>query len=463
MRARSLRSVPSLPYIQNSLHSSQKVLTQPWKLKNNLLSLVMRRSVSGGAMTRFSSKDTIFCTNPNYRFPARMVVHITGSSDISGVNMDFDSPDVMKDFPGLYASELNKQCNNDSDYSDENEKVMKKDILIGKRKEKKDKDKGYAALEGESSADENFKSRSPSKTKKAKSFKFSTKTKEKRDKSREKEKDVEKKKDRDKKNDKKVDKEKMKSEKTKKLKQSVDETSDIGESGAKLPDRPEDIDNELKKQESLLAQIHKEGNVGCISKHREELLWEVQRIITQLKRKLKTANKDKEAVAERVESQAEEEEIKRSDPEVVEKSQDVAESSDAQKQNLSIVPESLHEGIDIDRPSDIEDSSNVAPEQSALDNTLTLLQLKNDGLHLLRDSLLKDIKAEHNQIMMLKSQLTTEAPTVAMVPHENLNEVMDLFLKENQILQIKKINLVRQIIEEQEMCIELKAQIMSKS
>lgn len=36
---------------------------------------------------------------------------------------------------------------------------MKKEILIGKRKEKKDKDKGYAALEGESSADENFKSR----------------------------------------------------------------------------------------------------------------------------------------------------------------------------------------------------------------------------------------------------------------------------------------------------------------
>lgn len=29
--------------------------------------------------------------------------------------MDFDSPDVMKDFPGLYASELNKKCSNDSD------------------------------------------------------------------------------------------------------------------------------------------------------------------------------------------------------------------------------------------------------------------------------------------------------------------------------------------------------------
>lgn len=93
--------------------------------------------------------------------------------------MDFDSPDVMKDFPGLYASELNKKCSNDSDCkisnqikdtlntyylildSDENDKGMKKDMLIGKRKDKKDKkdkERGYAALEGESS-DENCKSR----------------------------------------------------------------------------------------------------------------------------------------------------------------------------------------------------------------------------------------------------------------------------------------------------------------
>lgn len=29
--------------------------------------------------------------------------------------MDFESPDVMKDFPGLYASEMNKKGSNDSD------------------------------------------------------------------------------------------------------------------------------------------------------------------------------------------------------------------------------------------------------------------------------------------------------------------------------------------------------------
>lgn len=42
----------------------------------------------------------------------------------------------------------------DSDES--NDKVTKKELLIGKRKDKKDnkKDRGYAALEGESSAEE---------------------------------------------------------------------------------------------------------------------------------------------------------------------------------------------------------------------------------------------------------------------------------------------------------------------
>lgn len=54
-------------------------------------------------------------------------------------------------------------------------------------------------------------------------------------------------------------------------------------SSAQLPDDPELMERELLKQESLLAQIHAEMNIGFISKQREELLWEVQRIITQLK------------------------------------------------------------------------------------------------------------------------------------------------------------------------------------
>lgn len=50
-----------------------------------------------------------------------------------------------------------------------------------------------------------------------------------------------------------------------------------------LPETVEEIHCELRKQESLLSQIHTEMNSGVHSKKREEELWETQRIITQLK------------------------------------------------------------------------------------------------------------------------------------------------------------------------------------
>lgn len=91
--------------------------------------------------------------------------------------MDFESPDVEKDFPGLYASEtIGKSQERDVHYSDE-EKVSKKELLIGKLKDKKDKkDKGYVAFEGESSDGEMDESKGKGKKSKA-SFKFPGKEK----------------------------------------------------------------------------------------------------------------------------------------------------------------------------------------------------------------------------------------------------------------------------------------------
>ncbi|KAH0554597.1 ralA-binding protein 1 [Cotesia glomerata] len=128
--------------------------------------------------------------------------------------MDFESPDVEKEFPGLYASESARKSN-ESDFSDDgsHDKHAKKELL-GKKKDKKDKkDRGYATLEGESSPDEDQETKSPSKSKKSKTFKFPSK---KREKSREKDskeketdKDAKKKRDKDDKhND--TDKEKRK-------------------------------------------------------------------------------------------------------------------------------------------------------------------------------------------------------------------------------------------------------------
>lgn len=54
-------------------------------------------------------------------------------------------------------------------------------------------------------------------------------------------------------------------------------------SGAQLPNDLESLEKELLKQESLLSQIHQEMNEGIFIRPRQELLWEVQRMITQLK------------------------------------------------------------------------------------------------------------------------------------------------------------------------------------
>ena len=57
-----------------------------------------------------------------------------------------------------------------------------------------------------------------------------------------------------------------------------------------LPDSPQAIEEEMKKQESLLAELHAEISSGVVvGKAREEQLWEQQRIVTQLKRNLRHA------------------------------------------------------------------------------------------------------------------------------------------------------------------------------
>lgn len=54
-------------------------------------------------------------------------------------------------------------------------------------------------------------------------------------------------------------------------------------SGALLPESEEALVKELLKQESFLSQLHAEMNEGFYSQNRQEMLWEVQRILTQLK------------------------------------------------------------------------------------------------------------------------------------------------------------------------------------
>jgi len=80
---------------------------------------------------------------------------------------------------------------------------------------------------------------------------------------------------------------------------------------SQLPDSPQGIEEEMKKQESLLAELHSEMSSGvAVSKAREEQLWEQQRIVTQLKRNLRTAkNREANKVVQEQEQEWGEEEL----------------------------------------------------------------------------------------------------------------------------------------------------------
>ncbi|XP_040578685.2 LOW QUALITY PROTEIN: uncharacterized protein [Lepeophtheirus salmonis] len=58
-----------------------------------------------------------------------------------------------------------------------------------------------------------------------------------------------------------------------------------------LPECPEEIEEEIRKQDSLLGDLHLQISSGLLQKKTEEQIWEQQRIVTQLKRKLRTEKK----------------------------------------------------------------------------------------------------------------------------------------------------------------------------
>lgn len=100
--------------------------------------------------------------------------------------------------------------------------------------------------------------------------------------------------------------------------------------------------------------------------------------------------------------------------------------------------------------------------RSTTDDEILLLKYKNQDLLHLKESLQQEIENQKKEIIWLKGQLADDRMPLVLPARSstgNLGEVMDLLKKENQILEIEKINLVRQIMEQQEICIELKARL----
>ncbi|XP_055690158.1 ralA-binding protein 1 [Lutzomyia longipalpis] len=147
--------------------------------------------------------------------------------------MEFESPDVEKEFPGLYASQA--RTGEDVDDGEGGRSARRRD---------RKKDKGYATLSGDSS---------PEKERKRKAFKFTPKVHH-----------------------------------IFPWCRPQPPPPAVGNDATTppLPEDPAEVAAELERQERLLEQLHedirREGSVD-----REEQLWAVQRTVTHLKRRLR--------------------------------------------------------------------------------------------------------------------------------------------------------------------------------
>lgn len=242
----------------------------------------------------------------------------------------------------------------------------------------------------------------------------------------------------------------------------------ITPSNPKLPETAADIQMELRKQESLLTQIHAEMNAGFVSKKREEQLWEVQRIITQLKRKLRGFEK-------RHEKSIEESQIAKTNvlpnisdttdsSTIMQRGQNIFRETDNSSANQNIncshTEEQVPNVVNIESPEttkvkssirlhektpDVQEESEKVPEseQSSVDeddshpeglyideelsflmvpkthpdySQLIRLQLENRELLLWKAQLQARITAERAEILRLKQQLTTVGDIKSDIP-----------------------------------------------
>ncbi|KAH8241390.1 hypothetical protein KR032_012011 [Drosophila birchii] len=238
----------------------------------------------------------------------------------------------------------------------------------------------------------------------------------------------------------------------------------------KLPDRPEEIQTELRKQDSLLAQIHSEMNAGFITKKREEQLWEVQRIITQLKRKLRTFEKKHGKSAEDLENSS----MPRPEPD----GEDRTDSKPPPAAPTAVAPAT--NSIPSEEPSNpspdftIDPSTGfiVLPRSNPHRETLLRLQIEYDELMDWENELKARILAERNECYRLKQlcdqqqALSSQASATAADPvppaEGDYERIIEHYTRENALLEHKKQMLGMELKEERRACIALQVELRLK-
>lgn len=247
-----------------------------------------------------------------------------------------------------------------------------------------------------------------------------------------------------------------------------------------LPETPEEISTELRKQESLLSQIHSEMNAGFVNKKREEELWETQRIITQLKvsadlcnffmaftsfgfqRKLRTFEKRNDSMQKSTEAIEEAIDFTLQTTETV---THVEEKAEAVILEEASVPQEPAE--DLEKVYVLENGFLMLHKDHPDYHTLIRLQLENQELMNWKTQLQARINAERAECVRYKRMASNVEQVVdspSALNHEDgdYDKLIDHYLKENALLEQKRVLLAREIIEENLALIQLQVEAAMK-
>ncbi|KAG5680900.1 hypothetical protein PVAND_010379 [Polypedilum vanderplanki] len=239
-----------------------------------------------------------------------------------------------------------------------------------------------------------------------------------------------------------------------------------------LPETVDDIQLELQKQENVLHQIHSEMHAGTVSKKREDELWETQRNITQLKRKLRTFEKKNiNLIEKRAEDLSDENiDFTLQRPE--------NDSGEQRKNNFAPVACDVVdklENTDDTKICIMENGMYMLPDDHPDYETLIKLQLENQELLNFKRQLQERINYERAECVRLKKLLDNQnslrivnSPDEVMVPEnsdidsEYQEKLIEYFMKENSLLDQKRILLTKEIFNEKILLIQLQVDLAMK-
>lgn len=212
-----------------------------------------------------------------------------------------------------------------------------------------------------------------------------------------------------------------------------------------LPSSPDAIASALAKQEKVLSQLHEHLNMKTTENlqfaGQDEMLWEVQRKVTLLKRKLRNAKKK---ISQTIQ------------PEEIQKTQVVVEK--------------------VEHPAEkpAEDNGFIA----LLEASEAELLLEQEELTLIGNELRRRIENEKKEIERLSTEITAVIVAKEQDPdstadrssdsdssedevenEDDLERMLAELIEQNAELERKNTELCRNIHEEREVCVELQVQI----